>query len=322
MTGSPARLRPWGALPERYADQQVISSTIDVSGRILTLVADADVTYYGPKPAPYTATAVIIDGSDVTEVSIPDLDLIAPRIDALGEGFVLASSRCPMPRHFTENISAQNVSQNLRIIDGDGSTRTRFHVGDAVELLTTDRFGQIWVTYFDEASICLPEPAPPGASPQYFTERAVALIRWPATGEDPWFPLRSIDGFRPPWDCIATNVGQHSVWTIPHPNYEFVEIRTNGERRVRASPVGRSSALGIAGDQATFVEGLGYEAADAGTYVVTRCRIEDDALETMSTHPLVLPDGTRPTAWARKRVCRDERIWLQFGEERTWYVLD
>lgn len=24
----------------------------------------------------------------------------------------------------------------------------------------------------------------------------------------------------------------------------------------------------------------------------------------------------------RKRVCRDERIWLQFGEERIWYVLD
>lgn len=41
---------------------------------------------------PYDATAVVIDGSDRYEVEIHGLDLRFPKIDTLGDGFVLAGA--------------------------------------------------------------------------------------------------------------------------------------------------------------------------------------------------------------------------------------
>ena len=99
MNGHVTGLRVWGALPERYAGGQVASSTIDAQGRIVALLVDPDVTCAErvPLTAPYDATAVVIDGSDRREVEIRGLDLRFPKIDTLGDGFVLAGARCRMP---------------------------------------------------------------------------------------------------------------------------------------------------------------------------------------------------------------------------------
>ncbi|AEB42674.1 hypothetical protein VAB18032_07770 [Micromonospora maris AB-18-032] len=35
---------------------------------------------------------------------------------------------------------------------------------------------------------------------------------------------------------------------------------------------------------------------------------------------LLLPDGRRPSGWARGKVGRDEMLWLQVaGDRRRWY---
>jgi hypothetical protein len=51
-------------------------------------------------------------------------------------------------------------------------------------------------------------------------------------------------------------------------------------------------------------------------------RINDGPVEATATAPLLLPNGNRPNAWARSTACRDNRIWMQFDDTRTWYVIE
>jgi hypothetical protein len=99
MSGRTASLRRWTVLPARYADKQVAASTIDARGRVITLLVEADATctQRTTQRQPYSATAVIIDGADITEIAIAELDLHFPQIDSLGDDFVAVASRCAMP---------------------------------------------------------------------------------------------------------------------------------------------------------------------------------------------------------------------------------
>ncbi|MEU6076043.1 hypothetical protein [Micromonospora sp. NPDC047074] len=328
MSGQAAQLRVWRTLPDHYADRKVAASTVDAAGRVIALLVapDATCTERGAALQPYAATAVVIDGGDVTEVTIPELDLRFPKIDVLGDGFVLAAARCRMPTGPAATTVAEleaQIPHNARIVDADGSTRTTFHAGDGIGQLMVDQAGNIWISYFDEASVCAPHPVRQDRTqPPHRTSMSMpGLIRWTATGDAAWYATQDRNGPASWVDCYALNVGTHRTWAYPYQGFPLVEIDQDGVRCVRRTPVRSAGGVIVAGERVAFVGGQGHGPQAAGRYLVTFSRIIDGPVEATTTAPLLLSTGHRPTTWARRTVCRDNRMWMQFGDGRTWYVL-
>jgi hypothetical protein len=328
-----AGLRVWGALPERYAGRQVASSTVDAQGRIVALLVDPDVTCAQrvALTAPCDATAVVIDGSERHEVEIHGLDLRFPKIDTLGDGFVLAGARCRMPsgpvaRTF-EELEAE-IPHNARVIGVDGGTLRTFHAGDGIEHLMTDAAGDIWIGYFDEASICALLPVKPSRQADDHQQRhrttlsMPGLIRWTSTGEPAWYAVFDKSGPGSWVDCYALNVGHEYTWAYPYTGFPLVEIDKIGVRCVRRTPVSFAIGVMVAGDTLAFVASPGERPKTAGHYTITLAHTDGGPIEAAGSSPLLLPDGTRPRVWAQRRACRDGRMWMQFDDPHTWYVVE
>ncbi|GLL07546.1 hypothetical protein [Dactylosporangium matsuzakiense] len=335
MTGPTPRLRRWGVLPDRYADRQVAASTIDVHGRIVALLVDSDAncTQLVSQQQPYSALAVVIDGADVTQVALRDLDLHFPKIDVLGDGFILVGARCAMPSGPAATTLAEleaEIPRNGHIIGGDGRTRTRFHAGNSIGQLMSDQTGNIWTGYSDEASICAlriaststrhPANRPP--PPLRTTLSTPGLIRWTSAGEPAWYAVFDTNGPHRWLALYALNVGAHRTWAYPYTGFPLVEIDQDGIRCVRRNPVRSAGGVIIADDDVAFIGHHGPLPRTPGHYTVTFARINDGPLEAAATAPLLLPDGNRPNAWANHTICRDNRMWIQFHNSRTWYVLE
>jgi hypothetical protein len=333
VNGPTASLRLWGVLPGRYADHQLAASTIDAHGRIVALLVESDATCTQRTPLrqPYSAIAVVIDGADSTEVALDELDLRFPQIDVLGDGFVLVGARCTMPSGPAATTLAEleaEIPRNGRIIGADGTTLTSFHAGDGISQLMTDHAGNIWTGYFDEASICALRVANTATArtrtppPLRTTLSTPGLIRWTSAGEPAWYAV--FDGTGPhSWlDLYALNVGTHRTWAYPYTGFPIVEIDQRGIRCVRRNPVRSASGVINADNDIAFIASHGPHPRTPGHYTVTFARINDGPVETTATAPLLLPDGTRPNAWARHTACRDNRMWIQFQDSRTWYTME
>lgn len=330
------RLRVWGTLPDRYGDRQIAASTIDAQGRIVALLVDPDVdcAQRGGSGDRYDATIVLSDGSDCHETVVRDLSLRFPKIDVLDDGFVLAAARCRMPsgpsaapfEEFDELDS--EVPRNALVVDAAGDAKAAFHVGDAIEYLVTDAAGTIWVGYFDESSICAPWPVRPstrraGDRPaKRMKLMTPGLIRWSSTGDPLWYATTDGSGPRSWMDCYALNVGCEYAWAYPYTGFPLVEIDRQGVRCVRRTPVRSATAIMTSGDRSAFLITPGEHPKTPGTYELTYARCSDGPIEAESSTPLLLPDGTRPRNWARRRVGRDHRMWLQFDDPLTWYVIE
>jgi hypothetical protein len=265
-------LDPWGTLP----DGPVASSTVDAFGRVIALYADGDLR---------------VDGTSCGRVPDPGR---YPAIDAAGEGFVLVNGRCRIRSGF-------EAPRNGRILDSTGRTVTEFHAGDGIEALVTGPAGEIWISYFDEASIA-------DGGLRYHP----GLIRWTAAGEPVWRALD--DPVRLSWmDCYALNVGERRTWAVPYTGVPLVEVGHDGIRSVRQSPLRRPRGVAVSGADAVFL-------SIAGEHGGYRWHLEPAVLtegEVVSgpSVPLDLPSGFTPSRW----VCRGDRMWLQCGH--TWYVL-
>jgi hypothetical protein len=205
-----------------------------------------------------------------------------------------------------------------------------FHVGDAIEHLLTDVAGTIWIGYFDEASICAPHHGgasrgrPSGNQPRgRITMSTPGLIRWTSSGDPLWYAVRDGTGPRSWMDCYALNVGREYAWAYPYTGFPLVEIDHSGVRCVRRTPVRSASGIVTAGDRSAFMTAPRGRPTTPGVYELTTARVVDGGpIEAVATTPVLLPDGTRPRTWARRTVCRDHRMWLQFDDPLTWYVLE
>lgn len=281
-----------------------------------------------PLRQPYSAVAVVIDGADITEVALAELDLRFPKIDVLGDGFVLVGARCTMPRGpaFTAVAELEaEIPRNGRIIGADGATLASFHAGDGIEQMMTDHTGHIWTSYFDEASICALPVAngrTPTSPPRRTNLFVPGLIRWTSAGDPDWYAVFDGSGPKSWLDCYALNVGAYRTWAYPYTGFPLVEIDCNGVRCVRRTPVRSACGIVIAGDDVAFIAGHGDHPRTPGHYTVTFARINDGPVEATGTAPLVLPNGNRPDTGARRTVCRDNRTWMQFDDPRTWYMLE
>lgn len=325
----------YASLPDRYRDQQVAASTVDAHGRVVTLLVPPDATCNRRVPPeqrqPYAALVVVTDGSEVHEVQLPVLDLHFPRIDSLGSGFVLAAARCRMPSGppaVTFDALEREIPHNALIVGEDGTPLTTFHAGDDVQHLLTDKHDNIWTGYGDEAVVCAQLPASRRPARRSATMRQPAprttmsmpgLIRWTRDGSPAWYA--TFDPIGPgSWvDCYALNIGADRTWAYPYTGFPLVEIDASGIRWTRRTPIHFASAVLIDGDNAAFVAADTGSSKIPGHYTVTRTQGQNGVLEPVASDLLLLPDGTRPEAWARRTACRGDRAWLQFHDQRTWY---
>ncbi|WP_326946324.1 hypothetical protein OG439_44260 [Amycolatopsis sp. NBC_01307] len=268
-------LELWGTLP----DGDVVASTVDASGRMIALYADG---------------TLLVDGTPSGRVTDPGQ---YPMIDAAGEGFVLVDRRCQVRR-------GHEAPRNGRILDAAGRTVTEFHAGDGIEAVVTGPGGDIWISYFDQASIL--DGGERRSNP--------GLIRWTSAGEPAWRAEHEPGLY---WmDCYVLNVAERRTWAVPYTALPLVEVGLDGIRSVRKSPLRRPRGVAVSGAEAVFLSIAGEP--DGFYWHLEPARLTEDEVVPGDPVPLALPDGTglrKPLRW----VCRSDRIWLLQGH--TWYVL-
>lgn len=176
----------------------------------------------------------------------------------------------------------------------------------------TDPDGNIWTSYFDESSYWSPNPD--GTRSYGFM---IGLARWGSNGGEPW--MVSSDTPEVAWcDCYALNVGQEQVRACPYPDFPLVELDPNGVAAVAANTVTRCSGLAVSGSELAFFDQR--RAGGGFHWEIRRARREGEVVLEKGRELLVLPDGQRPSGWARGKVGRDGMLWLQVnGDRRRWY---
>jgi hypothetical protein len=190
----------------------------------------------------------------------------------------------------------------------------------------TDRAGNIWTGYGDEASIyaqhLINTPMGWTPRPHRMTVFNPGLVRWTAAGEPDWYA--AFDPSCPSrwFDCYALNVGAHRTWAYPYSGFPLVEIDQRGIRCVRRTPVCSASGVIVADHDVAFIARDGDHPQTPGHYTVTFARSDDGPVEATTTAPLLMPDGNRPGTSAPREVCRDNQMWMQFADPHTWYVIE
>ncbi|NUW45769.1 hypothetical protein [Nonomuraea rhodomycinica] len=319
------RLALHATLPDRYAHDEVLASTIDHRGRLAALVADPSqgftpVPHFSAlRPPPrYDATAVICDGAEVREITLTDLGLWFTHIDTLGDGIVLAAARCEPVGVDIERYrwlvpeDELHLTDNVRVIDRDGQTQAAFYAGDGIEQLMTDAQGNIWTSYFDESNYWFANPD--GTRSYRFM---IGLARWDSHGSPPWMaPSHTPDVV---WcDCYALNVGHEVVHACPYTDFPLIEIDGDGVRSITPNPVTRCSGLAVSGAELAFLDQ--HRAGGGFRWEIRRARREGGAVTETDRANLLLPDDRHPTGWARGKIGRDGTLWLhEDGDPRHWY---
>ncbi|GLX02186.1 hypothetical protein [Microtetraspora sp. NBRC 16547] len=318
------RLALHATLPDRYARLEVVASTVDHLGRLVALVADpaqgfVPIPHFSElRPPPrYDATVVICDGADIREIPLSDLDLWFTRIDTLGDGVVLASTRCAPPgvprERYLEPVPRDELllTANVQVIDGDGRTQAAFYAGDGIEQLMTDLHGNIWTSYFDESEYWAANPD--GTCSNRFM---LGLARWDKGGAPLWL---ASDTPGVVWcDCYALNVGRDLVHACPYTDFPLVEIDANGIRTVTPNPVTRCSGLAVCAAELAFLDQRRMD--DEYYWEIRRARREGGIVVETGREPLVLPESRHPKSWARGKIGRDGMLWLhEDGDRRRWY---
>lgn len=98
-----------------------------------------------------------------------------------------------------------------------------------------------------------------------------------------------------------------------------MEIDATGIRWTRRTPIHFASAVLVDGDNVAFLAADTGPRKIPGHYTVALTRGQNGPLESVASASLRLPDGTRPSTWARRTVCRGNQAWLQFHDDHTWY---
>lgn len=309
------RLALHATLPDRYAQHEVLASTIDHRGRLTALVTDP--ARYLSEPR-YEATAVICDGPEIHEIPLTDLSQEVTLIDTHGDGIVLATARCeptgiayerrqePVPEN------ELHLTHNVQVIDESGQTQSAFYAGDGIGQLMTDARGTIWISYSDESNYWSPNPD--GTRSYGF---AIGLTRWNSDGSQPWMaPLHTPDIF---WcECYAMNVGRDTVHACPYPDFPLIEIANHGIRTITSNPITSCNGLAISGDEIAFLDQ--HRTDGEFRWEIRRAHRQNGVVTETARLNLLLPHDRPPTGWARGRIGRDETLWLhEDGNPRHWY---
>ncbi|MET9922769.1 hypothetical protein ABZZ04_37760 [Streptomyces sp. NPDC006435] len=290
-------LRSHALLPRQYDHRKVLATTVDAWDRTLWLICpDAELhpSSYGrprarPRGFPYDALLVVDNGGAVREQPLRELNLRVTHLDALPNG-----------RFVVQGYGAAG-DRNAQIHGTDGRRRRSFAMGHAVEYLMADRRHHMWSAYFDEGVYTDPISA-------------AGLVRWDSGGNHRW-------GYRPPEgvehiDTVyALNVDNGVAWADYYPTFPLVEARTDGEVRLRRTPVVAPAGLAVHGEHLTMLGG------DRQPDRLHLCRLTESEALPVEEACLVLPNGAPLKRYARP-VGRGRHLYLRGASARQWYVLD
>ncbi|HEX2499800.1 MAG TPA: hypothetical protein VHO00_13455 [Actinomycetes bacterium] len=227
-TATALPLRRRGTLVPPEADLQLISASI---GPDLSLIAlwttkvdapaalDSETVEHGVRlprgraSRPYRAILTWHGGSGADSrgpLWIDDLDLTRPIVQPLPDGGLLVVSA-------RSRLRNGHPEHNAYVYGAHGFVDRSGSVGDGVEDVQVSPTGRIWISYFDEGVVGVPDWAdltPIGEA---------GLVEFSAMLTPIWryAPIR---GFGPITDCYALNVSDEIVWCCYFPDFPLVRI--------------------------------------------------------------------------------------------------
>ena len=180
-------------------------------------------------------------------------------------GYALASSR------------SKAGEKNLHLFDDLGRFQTSFSVGDGIEHLAVDRWGRIWVGYFDEGIY--------GGDPL----SSHGLSRFDRNGKLEYQWDYRING--PIDDCDALTLDENGrAWVCPYTRY-FVAVIADSDARIilPAAPVSIISGLLTGTTHVGFLGGMDFHGVGDKNGVVIHVEPEGARIEQL---PKVGPEPT------------------------------
>ncbi|GGX31512.1 hypothetical protein [Streptomyces lomondensis] len=289
-------LRSHALLPRQYDHQKVLATTVDAWGRALWLIcpnAELQPSSFGraypqPRTRPYDALLVINSGGTVREQLLRGVSLRVTRLDALPNGRLVLEGSGDAREH------------NAQIYGPDGRRRRSFAMGRAVEYLMADRRHHVWSAYFDEGVYIDPISA-------------AGLVRWDSGGNQQW-------GYTPPEgieyiDTVyAFNVDDGVAWASYYPTFPLLEARTDGQIRLRRTPVVAPAGMAVHEKQIVMLGG------NRQPDRLHRCRMTEHEALLIEEACLTLPNGAPLKRYARP-IGRGRHLYLRGTSLRQWYVM-
>ncbi|MFI9202805.1 hypothetical protein [Streptomyces sp. NPDC053048] len=289
-------LRSHALLPRQYDHRKVLATTVDAWGRALWLIcpdAELQPSSYGrpypqPRTRPYDALLVINSGGTVREQLLRGVSLRVTQLDALPNGRFVLEGYGDAGKH------------NAQIYGSDGRRRRSFAMGRAVEYLMADRLHHVWSAYFDEGVYIDPISA-------------AGLVRWDSGGNQQWryTPPEGIEYI----DTVyAFNVDDGVAWANYYPTFPLLEARTNGQIRLRKTPVVAPTGMAVHEEQIVMLGG------NRQPDRLHRCRITEHEVLLTEEACLTLPDGAPLKRYARP-IGRGRHLYLYGTSPGQWYVM-
>ncbi|WP_256069893.1 MULTISPECIES: hypothetical protein [unclassified Streptomyces] len=288
-------LRLHALLPRQYDHRKVLATTVDAWGRALWLICpDAELTphpygspYPGPRSYPYDALLVTGDGGTVQERTLHGVGVRAGHVDTLPNGRLIVQGRGP---------GGESVAQ---IYGRDGRSRHSFEMGRAMQFLIADRRNHVWSAYADEGVY---------ADPISFA----GLVRWDSGGRREWrySPPEGVEHI----DTVyALNVEDDVAWASYHPTFPLLEVRTNGQTRIRKSPVAAPLGMAVQGEEIVMLGG------DRQHDRLHRCRMKGHDVVLIEEAQLTRPDGAPLKRYALP-VGRGRHLYLRGSSANQWFA--
>lgn len=214
-------------------------------------------------------------------------------------GYLVARSRCAW--------TPQGPEKNAAVVDQTGRVIKRGTLGDGIAHLQVDRYGRIWVGYFDEGIAGnlgwgFDGPEPLGSS---------GLVRWSLSFDKEWeFPAGTGTVIM---DCYALNVSDDGIAAYVYDDFSLIRVRDDVMSIHPAEGADGATSIIFSGDTASVI----------GSYS-ERSRVMSGTLgEASFDRPrrghLAMPDG-RAIPRGFELECRGSTVNLFAGND--WYQFD
>ncbi|MEU1310590.1 hypothetical protein ABZ419_17070 [Streptomyces cinnamoneus] len=172
-------------------------------------------------------------------------------------------------------------------------------MGRAIEFMMGDRRHHLWSAYFDEGVYVDPISA-------------AGLVRWDSGGNYQW-RYSAPEGVEYIDTVYAFNVDDSVAWASYYPTFPLLEARTNGQVRLRKTPVVAPAGMAVHGEEIIVLGG------NRQRDLLHRCRMTDHEVLLIEEARLTFPNGAPLKQYARP-VGRGRHLYLRGSSPRQWYV--
>lgn len=278
--------RVWVDLRSELQDQELISFSLDYSGRLFVLATMGEVEYWEttstgfsfPKLKTHSAhDFVVYEATEQYTTSYLirqqhwNFHFVQPLPD---DELLLVCAR-------TRRRDKDDYDLNARVFTCDGQLKREFLLGDGIEQVVTTQSGSIWTSYFDEGVLGnFGWSEPIGRS---------GLIQWDRRGNQR-YSFQPVSGLDPIFDCYALNpISDDETWIYYHSQFALVRLVRGRVENYWLSPVRGSRHFVVWHDLVLFCGSYDDESFhlcqlgdDHQMAVIASYQVEDD-VEGLST---------------------------------------